>query len=102
MSFCPARANAAGVCIAFAAARRASVLLVTIVALSPLVACTRDERVLATGSGGPVTETPPPNAKRWSDPANWPDHKVPVAGEDVVIAKGTDVVAQDRRIAHRR
>jgi cell migration-inducing and hyaluronan-binding protein len=92
MSFCPARANAAGVRFAFAAARRASVLLVTIVSLSPLVACTRDEKVLPTDSGGPVTETPSPNAKRWSDPANWPDQKVPVAGEDVVIAKGTDLL----------
>ena len=39
----------------------------------------------------PVTETLP-NAKRWSDPATWPDQKVPTAGADVVIAKETDVL----------
>jgi len=29
---------------------------------------------------------------RWSDPATWPDHKVPVAGDKVTIEKGKDVV----------
>jgi len=28
----------------------------------------------------------------WSDPATWPDHKVPVAGDKVTIEKGKDVV----------
>jgi hypothetical protein len=92
MSYRPARANAASARFAFAAARRASVLLVTIASLSPLAACTRDDKVLPTDGSGPVTETPAPNAKRWSDPANWPDQKVPGVGVDVVIAKGTDLL----------
>src|SRR6185436_7076334 len=29
---------------------------------------------------------------RWSDPATWPDRKVPVAGDKVTIAAGKDVV----------
>ncbi|HTV80946.1 MAG TPA: G8 domain-containing protein, partial [Steroidobacteraceae bacterium] len=28
----------------------------------------------------------------WSDPATWPDHKVPAAGDKVTIEKGKDVV----------
>jgi len=28
----------------------------------------------------------------WSDPATWPDHKVPVAGDKVTIDRGRDVV----------
>jgi hypothetical protein len=27
-------------------------------------------------------------ATRWSDPATWPDNKVPAAGEQVEIASG--------------
>src|ERR1700704_6674935 len=29
---------------------------------------------------------------RWSDPATWPDRKVPIAGDKVTIAEGKDVV----------
>src|SRR5919198_213955 len=29
---------------------------------------------------------------RWSDPATWPDRKVPAAGDKVTIEKGKDVV----------
>ena len=29
---------------------------------------------------------------RWSDPASWPDHKVPVAGDAVTIARDRDIV----------
>jgi len=28
----------------------------------------------------------------WSDPATWPDNKVPAAGEQVTIASGKDVI----------
>src|SRR5580658_3000107 len=28
----------------------------------------------------------------WSDPATWPDHKVPTAGDKVTIEKGKDVL----------
>jgi hypothetical protein len=35
----------------------------------------------STGKGG-----------HWSDPATWPDRKVPVAGDKVTIEKGKDVV----------
>jgi cell migration-inducing and hyaluronan-binding protein len=33
-----------------------------------------------------------PAASRWSDPATWPNRKVPVAGDKVIIAKDKDVV----------
>ena len=36
--------------------------------------------------------TPAARQARWSDPATWPDRKVPVAGDTVTIAKGKDVV----------
>ena len=29
---------------------------------------------------------------RWSDPATWPDRRVPGAGDKVIIAAGKDVV----------
>ena len=92
MSSRSARANVAGERSALAAARRASVMLVAVLSLSALAACSRDDEVLPTSSDGPGTETPPPNAKRWSDPANWPDQKVPAAGADVVIPEGVDLV----------
>jgi cell migration-inducing and hyaluronan-binding protein len=41
-------------------------------------------------------EAPPPAAVvrtlRWSDPAVWPDGKVPAEGDAVTIARGTEVV----------
>ena len=36
--------------------------------------------------------TPAAKQARWSDPATWPDRKVPVAGDKVTIAEGKDVV----------
>ena len=33
-----------------------------------------------------------PAAKRWSDPATWPNRKVPVAGDKVTIEKDKQVV----------
>jgi len=49
-----------------------------------LAACSRADEVLPTSSSsGPVAETTlPPNAKRWLDPANWPEGKVPSAAGD--------------------
>ena len=32
------------------------------------------------------------NGKRWSDPATWPNRKVPVAGDKVTIDDGKEVV----------
>ncbi|HTV77907.1 MAG TPA: G8 domain-containing protein, partial [Steroidobacteraceae bacterium] len=29
---------------------------------------------------------------RWSDPATWPNHKVPVAGDKVTIGRDKDVI----------
>jgi hypothetical protein len=71
------------------ASRRA--VLAALIAASPLTACSQDELPLPTGSD-PVTEQPAPNAKRWSDPASWPDQKPPVFGADVVIPRGTDIL----------
>jgi hypothetical protein len=31
-------------------------------------------------------------ATRWSDPATWPNRKVPRAGDKVTIAKGKEVI----------
>lgn len=33
-----------------------------------------------------------PPARRWSDPATWPDHVVPRAHEDVIIPRGTTIL----------
>jgi hypothetical protein len=36
--------------------------------------------------------SPSARPARWSDPATWPDRKVPAAGDKVTIAAGKDVV----------
>ncbi len=36
--------------------------------------------------------TPPAKVMRWSDPATWPNNKVPAAGDKVDIARGQEVV----------
>src|ERR671923_3100191 len=36
--------------------------------------------------------SPSAKAARWSDPATWPDRRVPRAGDKVTIAAGKDVV----------
>ena len=43
--------------------------------------------VQAQNAGAPAVRQ-----TRWSDPATWPNGKVPVAGDAVTIAKGKDVV----------
>src|SRR5262245_43671346 len=43
--------------------------------------------VQAQNAGAPAVKQ-----SRWSDPATWPDRKVPVAGGKVTIEKGKDVV----------
>ena len=43
--------------------------------------------VQAQNAGSPAARQ-----TRWSDPATWPDRKVPAAGDKVTIAKGKDVV----------
>ena len=71
--------------------RRGAPLLVALMMSSVAAACAHDELTLPTDQADPVAETPP-NAKRWSDPATWPDQHVPAGGADVVIPKGTDVL----------
>src|SRR5690606_14599153 len=39
-----------------------------------------------------VAQAQEAGASRWSDPATWPNRKVPAAGEKVVIAKDKQVV----------
>ena len=34
----------------------------------------------------------PAKATKWSDPATWPNRKVPLAGDKVIIQKGKQVV----------
>ena len=72
-------------------AYRAGAALLTILSLSMIGACAHDDAALPTSSGSTPWE-PAPNAKPWSDPATWPDQTVPVAGADVVIPTGTDVL----------
>ena len=43
--------------------------------------------VQAQNAGSPAARP-----THWSDPATWPDRKVPVAGDKVTIAEGKDVV----------
>ena len=43
--------------------------------------------VQAQNAGAPAVKQ-----TRWSDPATWPDEKVPAAGDKVTIAKDKDVV----------
>ena len=43
--------------------------------------------VQAQNAGSPAARP-----TRWSDPATWPDKKVPAAGDKVTIDKGKDVV----------
>ena len=33
-----------------------------------------------------------PSASLWSDPATWPNHKVPVAGDKVTIGRDKEVI----------
>ncbi|HEX6053283.1 MAG TPA: G8 domain-containing protein, partial [Gemmatimonadaceae bacterium] len=67
------------------------VVLTALIATFSLAGCSQDELALPTGSA-PATEQPAPNAARWSDPASWPDRKVPAIGADVVIPAGTDIL----------
>jgi cell migration-inducing and hyaluronan-binding protein len=87
-----ARANAASSWPPVVAARHAGLTLFAALSVSVAVACQRDDLALPTGNSTTPASEPPPNAKRWSDPATWPDQKVPTAGADVTIAKGTDVL----------
>ena len=44
------------------------------------------------GSVIAVAQTPDAKATKWSDPASWPNRKVPVAGDKVTIGRDKDVV----------
>jgi cell migration-inducing and hyaluronan-binding protein len=48
--------------------------------------------VLLLGSVSAVVEAAQAKATRWSDPASWPDKKVPRAGDKVEIASGKEVI----------
>ena len=65
--------------------RYRSFLLVSLV--PAFLLCSVFAVVQAQNAGSPAAR--PTN---WSDPATWPDGKVPVAGDAVTIAKGKDVV----------
>src|SRR5690554_83431 len=41
---------------------------------------------------GPAAAVSPLNGERWSDPATWPDNKVPADGDMVEIASGSEVI----------
>src|SRR6185369_2751865 len=44
------------------------------------------------GSVFTVVQAADAKATKWSDPATWPNKKVPAAGEKVEIASGKDVI----------
>ena len=92
MSWPIARARTASSRLSEIIARITRASLVAVVLASALAACSHDELPLPTSAGGPETETPPSTAKRWSDPASWPDQKVPTAGADVVIPKDLELL----------
>ena len=71
--------------------RRVAAVVAVSAIISLGAACSRDETPLPTDSS-PVGATSQPNAKRWSDTASWPDGKLPAAGADVLIPKGTDIL----------
>ncbi len=49
--------------------------------------------VLLVGSVSAVVQAAAPaKATRWSDPATWPNRKVPAAGDKVEIASGKEVI----------
>jgi hypothetical protein len=48
--------------------------------------------LLLAGVFGAVDAAQQPKVGRWSDPATWPHHKVPVAGELVDIPSGKAVL----------
>ncbi len=47
---------------------------------------------LLAGAFARVDAAQQPKARRWSDPATWPHHKVPVAGDQVDIPSGKSVL----------
>lgn len=55
-----------------------------------LASCAADG-TMSPSLGAPV-EARQPQGSRWSDPATWPDHVVPAAGQDVTIPESTTVV----------
>jgi hypothetical protein len=48
--------------------------------------------LLMVGASAVVQAAAPAKATRWSDPASWPDKKVPRAGDKVEIASGKEVI----------
>src|SRR5687768_18478333 len=42
--------------------------------------------------------SPAARQARWSDPATWPDRRVPRAGDKVTIAPGKEVRSEERRV----
>src|SRR5690242_18242249 len=47
---------------------------------------------LCAGANAEEATAPPAKPTRWSDPATWPNHKVPAAGDKVTIGRDKDVV----------
>jgi hypothetical protein len=48
--------------------------------------------LISKGGGSPVTLPPVTASKRWSDPDTWPNKRVPVAGDAVVIGQDQHVL----------
>ena len=48
--------------------------------------------IMLAFQGAPEANAQAAQPTRWSDPATWPNHKVPVAGDKPTISKDKDVV----------
>ncbi|HTY93689.1 MAG TPA: hypothetical protein VMC02_07365, partial [Steroidobacteraceae bacterium] len=59
--------------------------------VAPLLATFGLVMVLAL-QGAPEAKAQAAQPMRWSDPATWPNNKVPVAGDKVTIGRDKDVV----------
>ena len=59
--------------------------------VAPLLA-TSGLVIMLAFQGAPEAKAQAAQPTRWSDPATWPNHKVPVAGDKPTISKDKDVV----------
>ena len=59
--------------------------------VAPLLA-TSGLVIMLAFQGAPEAKAQAAQPTRWSDPATWPNHKVPAAGDKVTIGRDKDVV----------
>ncbi|MDQ2768245.1 MAG: transmembrane domain-containing protein [Gemmatimonadota bacterium] len=65
----------------------ARILLAVALPIAVFGSCSTDSKA-PTDPGGP----PPASTHKWSDPASWPSHAVPLANEDVTVPAGEAMI----------